>query len=506
MSLLIVTTCVTIGWLLVQRDLAHIQALIADRGRSLAGYVARNAELSVLSGDTARLAALGQQTQAQHDVVYVRVTDHEGRVLVTTGWPPADAAALVGEAREGQSTVGRGVWEFRAPVMTVVSNRRREEIGLLDAGGADNVGQGGRSERIGMVAVGISLDELRGLRVRTFTTAMLVTGILTLAAVACAVVLARAITQPLKSLVEAANAFAGGDLHARVAVRTADEVGALGVAFNTMVERVAASRAALEEHNRALEERVHARTERLEAMNRELEEANRLKDEFLATVSHELRTPLNVIIGYAEMLADGPLEPDQREVIGGIQRYSKLQIDLITSVLDFARLSSGQMTFRVERFAVGPLLDEIRGLLGGQLWDRDVRFEMDVAPDTPALETDRVKLLEVVRNLVDNAIKFTERGTITVAAWGTPGRDRVVLEVRDTGPGIAETDLAHVFEAFRQVGESSTRGTGGVGLGLAIVKQLVEALGGAILVTSRVGEGATFRVEVPARLPAAAAA
>src|SRR5262249_40573931 len=149
---------------------------------------------------------------------------------------------------------------------------------------------------------------------------------------------------------------------------------------------------------------------------RELQEVTRLKSEFLATISHELRTPLNVIIGYADMLtsgAGGEVNRDQADMLDAIRRYSKLQLDLITNVLDFSRLVSGKMSFQVERFALEPLLLEIQALQRARVRPR-VRLDVAVAPGTPELETDRVKLHEIVRNLVDNALKFTESGSVSV--------------------------------------------------------------------------------------------
>src|SRR5262249_51452175 len=264
------------------------------------------------------------------------------------------------------------------------------------------------------------------------------------------------------------------------------------------------SRARMEEHTRTMDQKIRYRTERLEALNRELREANRLNSEFLATVSHELRTPLNVILGYCEMLCDGAagdVNAEQRELLVSIQQYSNLQLDLITNVLDFSRLASGTISFHVERFALPALFADIRTLYDSRFDHAAIEFRIQTPPDLPELVTDRIKLQEVVRNLVDNAIKFTPAGTVTLAARANARGSTVVIEVRDTGPGIAEQDIGYIFDAFRQVGESSTRRTTGVGLGLSIVKQLVEALGGAVSVSSRVGEGSTFRVEVPCHLP-----
>ncbi len=165
-------------------------------------------------------------------------------------------------------------------------------------------------------------------------------------------------------------------------------------------------------------------------------------------------------------------------------------------MLDFSRLSSGRISFHVERFALGSLLEEIRVLAGSRL-RAGVALTVDVAPNLPVLETDRVKLQEIVRNLVDNAVKFTEQGAVAVTARSESNGRTVVIEVSDTGRGIAADQLTSIFEPFRQVGDHHFRHSTGVGLGLSIVKQLVEALGGTVSVVSLASAGSRFRVEVP---------
>jgi signal transduction histidine kinase len=231
---------------------------------------------------------------------------------------------------------------------------------------------------------------------------------------------------------------------------------------------------------------------------------NRLKSEFLATVSHELRTPLNVILGYTELLGDGAvgeMTAAQLEILASIDRYSRVQLALVTNVLDFERLSSGRVTTHVECFELGALLEEVRRTEEGQRRVDSVPLVVEIAPDIGQLETDRVKVLEVVRNLVENAVKFTQRGSIRIEASMGPDPGWVTIAVVDTGSGIAPEDLETIFTEFRQVGEHATRGTGGVGLGLAIVKRLVDVLGGRIVVDSCLGYGSTFRVSLPTRLP-----
>ncbi len=475
-SALVVLVCIAQSWLLAQRGLDHVRRQLIETGRNASEQLASEVGATILSGNVDRLLELAGHARAHSGVQYARFFDRHGLLLVSagdppTGAPPPGAAA----APAGPIAVGADLWEFQAPIL-VTEPRPRHAPAALVAG-----------ERAGTVAVGVSLESLQALRRRTFTTATLFAALFTPIAVLGAVLLTRAITRPLTVLASAADAIARGDFHTTVEVRTRDEIGRLARSFNAMVESLTRSRA-------ALEEKVA-----------ELERANRLKSEFLATVSHELRTPLNVIIGYVEMLADptgGRLDEEQATMIAAIDRYSRLQLDLITNVLDFARLSSGQISFHVERFALAPLLAEIEALHARRLQNPRLALTVTVDPDLPMFETDRVKLQEIVHNLVDNAVKFTEAGRVAVVARAGSDSSRVVIEVGDTGPGIRAEDLETIFDAFHQVGASSTRRTGGVGLGLSIVKQLVNALGGTVSVTSRIGEGSTFRIDVPCCLRA----
>ncbi|PYO33184.1 MAG: hypothetical protein DMD86_11255, partial [Candidatus Rokuibacteriota bacterium] len=481
-SALVVLVCVAQSWILAQRGLDDVRRQLIETGRNASEQLASEVGATILSGSVDRLRELAGHARARSGVQYARFFDRHGLLLVSagdppTGAPPPGAAAVPA----GPIAVGADLWEFQAPILVAEPPPRQLHAPAPLVAG----------ERAGTVAVGVSLESLHALRRRTLTTATLFAALFTPIAVLGAVLLTRAITRPLTVLASAADAIARGDFHATVEVRTRDEIGRLARSFNAMVESLTRSRA-------ALEEKVA-----------ELERANRLKSEFLATVSHELRTPLNVIIGYVEILADptgGRLDEEQAKMIAAIEHYSRLQLDLITNVLDFARLSSGHVSFQIERFALAPLLAEIQALQAHRLQNPRLALTVTVGPDLPMFETDRVKLQEIVHNLVDNAVKFTEAGRVTVVARAGSDSSRVVIEVGDTGPGIRAEDLETIFDAFHQVGASSTRRTGGVGLGLSIVKQLVNALGGTVSVASRIGEGSTFRIDVPCRLRAPGAA
>jgi len=499
-SALIIAACLALGLMLVRRDSAEIHQNVVDRARTITEFLAREAELSVLSGDADGLRTLGAVARAQRDVVYCRFFDENGDMLASVGvMPPQGPEPVHAEIRDtGPIVITPQLWEFQAPIYTKTVHPQREELQFLDGGNAENAG--GTLERVGTVSVGIDLGTVDLLRRLALFAAVFFTTLIALAAVLSAVLVARTFTRPLRALADAADRIAQGDLTAVVDVGTEDEVAAVAASFNAMVGSLAQSRSILEEYSRTLEERAG----HLEALNAELHEVSRLKSEFLAQVSHELRTPLNVIIGYAQMIADGAagtVNDEQREMLAAILRYSRHQLDLVSDVLDLSRLSSGKISFHVERFPLAPLLSETLALHNGRGPDSPLRLTLDVDPGVPELETDRVKVQEIIRNLVDNAVKFTQQGTVGIVSYVDGRPDTVVIEVRDTGPGIAPDALEYIFDEFRQVGQSSTRSTIGVGLGLSIVKRLAEALGGRVSVASRLGEGSTFRVELPCRFP-----
>jgi signal transduction histidine kinase len=235
--------------------------------------------------------------------------------------------------------------------------------------------------------------------------------------------------------------------------------------------------------------------------------ASHLKSQFVAIMSHELRTPLSVVMGYTDLLLEeafGPLNEEQAGVLTRMQRSARELLDLITATLDLNRLESGRSQVTVETVAVAELFAQLEADTAARLDARSIELCWRLEPDLPPMETDPTKLRTVLKNLIGNAIKFTDRGSVTVSAAREDGA--VVFTVADTGVGIRREDLPVVFEMFRQVESANTRRHGGVGLGLYIVKRLLAELRGEIDVESEAGVGSRFRVRVPIRLSASAPA
>jgi signal transduction histidine kinase len=226
-----------------------------------------------------------------------------------------------------------------------------------------------------------------------------------------------------------------------------------------------------------------------------LEQANRLKSDFLATMSHELRTPLNVILGYNDLLLDevfGRLTPEQAASLDRVGTSARELLELISATLDISRLETSRAALNLRDINPAALLREIEMETRSMLEKPDVEVVWRVAPDLPHLYSDAVKVKVLLKNLIANAAKFTDQGSVTISAEACDGG--LEFRVADTGIGMAPDTLAVIFEPFRQGDSSSTRRQGGVGLGLYIVTRLLELLAGRIEVESAPGVGSTFRV------------
>ncbi|HEY9858022.1 MAG TPA: PAS domain S-box protein [Candidatus Obscuribacterales bacterium] len=263
-------------------------------------------------------------------------------------------------------------------------------------------------------------------------------------------------------------------------------------------ERLAVQNDILARQNTELERQ----RQQIQLQNLQLLEAAQLKSQFLATMSHELRTPMNAIIGFSQLLLrqhQTKLNPQQRDMVERILNNGKNLLALINDILDLSKIEVGRLELKPEEINLAHLVkattEELRSLAEQKNLDLLVSTNLV----NPCIVNDTMRLRQVLVNLLSNAIKFTDSGSVRVEAWEV-SPSCVAIAVQDTGIGIAQSDLQHIFEEFRQVDQTTTRKHGGTGLGLAITDWLVQMMDGSITVESALGQGSTFRVELPRQL------
>ncbi len=308
--------------------------------------------------------------------------------------------------------------------------------------------------------------------------------------------LVRRATRPLNNLANSLSGIGNTEtLTYNFKRETDDEVGVLIDAFNDMMGRIDERDKSLRAYSDSLEDTVQKRTSELVTARDDAERANAAKSEFLSMMSHEIRTPMNGMMVMAQMLAAAPLSPRHLRFAEIINRSGQNLLAIINDVLDISKIEAGRLDLEANPFSLDQILADVYGLFAERARERGVYLGFSVDPSVPTVLTgDATRLNQVITNLVNNALKFTEKGGVIIRAKSvkTEAGFKVSISVTDTGIGIAKEKLALVFDRFAQADQSITRRFGGTGLGLAISKRLIEAMDGDISVTSTEGQGSTF--------------
>ncbi|MGA9657835.1 MAG: EAL domain-containing protein, partial [Asticcacaulis sp.] len=279
--------------------------------------------------------------------------------------------------------------------------------------------------------------------------------------------------------------------------------GALVTGFNAMLDAIQLRDKKIEAHVSGLETQVAERTRDYVAARDEAEAANAAKSDFLATMSHQIRTPMNGVMVMAELLAAENLPARAMRHARTIAKSGRSLLAVINDILDFSKIEAGKLEVEICEVNIVDLVDDAVALFHAKAQEKGLELVVVAHPDAPRLvPADPVRMGQIVSNLISNALKFTESGHVLISLETDPKPGYWRLVVRDTGIGIAADKLAHIFSAFTQADQTTTRRFGGTGLGLSITKRLVEAMQGAIAVTSQSGKGTQFHVRLPAFDPA----
>ena len=287
-----------------------------------------------------------------------------------------------------------------------------------------------------------------------------------------------------------------------------DELGEVIQAFHSMIDqtyRAMSDRTKAEHELQDINQQLANSMQEAEAARTKAEEANTAKSLFLANMSHALRTPLNAIIGYSEMLEEEAEDQGETEMIPDLKKIrgaGKHLLGLINDILDLSKIEAGRMELYLETISVNTLIDDVVSLVKPLLEEKNNRLITDYSANLGTIHTDVTKVRQNLFNLLSNASKFTEQGTITltVRREHISSTDRLTFTVQDTGIGMSAEQQAKLFQSFTQADSSTTRKYGGTGLGLAITRKFCEMMGGEIQVTSEPGVGSTFTFWLPAQV------
>lgn len=318
--------------------------------------------------------------------------------------------------------------------------------------------------------------------------------------------ISRSITLPLNDTVTTIkNLTANENFNKTLNDSSADEIGTLSRAFNALLVRIRDQSSQLREKNKTLEhhridleEKIESRTHNLALATEQAQTANKAKSEFLATMSHELRTPLNGILGVLTLIEDSKMSDEVRDSLEIVQSSAHQLLSIVNDILDFEKLDNDRVKIESISFSPDKLLQQVCSVFDYEVANKGIDFELKLETEVPKyFKGDPLRIKQIFNNLVSNAVKFTETGKVTIAIYWHESNQTLNIKVIDSGIGIAENRVNSIFNSFVQADSTTTRQYGGTGLGLGISKKLIELLNGEITVTSELGKGSCFSVNLP---------
>lgn len=444
-----------------------------DTGQIAVRQVSQNTAFALYSGDRKSLDALSYatlETPSVSGIVFYSYTDKEPIIIGDINFDKIPLETLSIEPFD----VG-GYWYFyseiisdRAPIMDYEDSAQYEP------------------EKIGWVLVSLSDKLMKKKELSFILTAVIVISFSLLLAFWLSIRISRTVSKPLEKLTSVVAKMEAGNLQIVADDESIVELTQLSRGINGLATSV-------RESNQLMQKEINSATSNLKVALAELEQAMRTKDQFLARMSHELRTPLTAVLGFSNMLFTEDSESKREEQLRVIQRCSTVLLTMIDDVLDFSRADIGGYTLNNSSFALDKFLEDLSAMFRLQADEKGLTFSIDVENEVPkTIYSDPVRLAQVLTNLVNNAIKFTSSGSVTVnlsVLAADKNDDYLHFAVKDTGKGIVKDKISTLFEPFTQEDTSINRQYGGSGLGLSIAKQLVGAMNGDIWINSEVNVG-----------------
>ncbi|MEK6644149.1 MAG: ATP-binding protein [Planctomycetota bacterium] len=480
----VASLCVSLGYLNYNSTIVRFQ----EETNLYLQSLSFNAEAPLLLNDMEGLHRLMKSVERHPGVLLAEILDAQGRSLESYTSDSRRAQyrvnipVLINKFNSGSTSLAS--IEGSDLIAAAPIRQTSDFDGLApDSEPPTSDAKSGVGHTIGYIVLVHDLDQIWATFKRDLWVSLSFAGLVTALGMASLVIGVRQLTRPIEDLVKTTADIAAGNIGCRASESASSEIGALAKSFNHMTDRLQSS-------YESVEKKVRERTE-------ELVRANMAKSHFLANMSHEIRTPMTAILGFSDSLADDSISEQERpEVIQIIKRNGEHLLQLINDILDLTKIEANKLVVERTRVETGSILNEVVSIMRPRAKSKGLMLEIEQIGLLPkTIESDQVRLLQILVNLVSNAIKFTESGGVRIVVRLIEEeckRPSLRVDVIDTGIGMTPEQIENSFKAFTQADESMTRRFGGTGLGLTISQNLAHLLGGEITVVSEPGVSSTF--------------
>ncbi|XOZ33743.1 response regulator [Halomonadaceae bacterium KBTZ08] len=497
---------VIVGIYFTHSWVSNLSRMLEERGLSLSHQLASASEYGTFTGNRNLLFGIANSMLKEDDVRSITIYDSDGRKLVQT----APRERVKGPKRLQELTrtrvkTGEDASLFIAPIYP-------QDLMINGFLGRDRDrlrGNANTSEKpLGWASVELSHAATEKEQYEALLVSLLLVGSGIFLNTLIAIHLSRSITDPIHELTRAISRLREGKLDTRVQMTASPELEELASGLNAMAGSLQQAQDEMQQNVDQATEDLRETLETIEVQNIELDlarkqalEASRIKSEFLANMSHEIRTPLNGIIGFTDLLLKAPASAQQRDHLNTIRKSSEILLTIINDILDFSKIEAGKLVLDRTPFRLRETVEEVLIMLAPAAHEKNLDLAPLIYTDVPdAFMGDPLRIKQVLTNLVNNAIKFTQHGEVVVRVMldeDDAEEERIRISITDTGVGLSDSQQKSLFNAFNQADASTAREYGGTGLGLVISRRLVEEMGGDIGVESELGRGSCFWFSLP---------